>query len=158
MSAKPPRPKPAAKPLEAAAKPAEIVGHTIERALDPLAAALKRAALKRADKQSRQFAAASAAPAAPPARPGAKAAALLSPLAVPFPKIAPIAGVELATGRAGFYKTVRDDVLVMRLAEGATCAGVFTRHAVGSAPVDWCKRQLEASGGDEVRALVVNAG
>ena len=41
---KPPRPSPAAKALEAAAKPAEIVGHTLERALDPLASALKRAA------------------------------------------------------------------------------------------------------------------
>ena len=46
----------------------------------------------------------------------------------------------------------------MRFAEGTTCAGVFTRHGVGSAPVDWCKRQLEASGGEDVRALVVNAG
>jgi glutamate N-acetyltransferase / amino-acid N-acetyltransferase len=165
MSAKPPQTPPAAKTpadaqrpatkaakaLEAAVKPAEIVGQTLERALDPLASALKRAALKRADKQSRQFAAESAA--AP-----AKAAALVSPLAVPFPRIEPIAGVELATGRAGFYKDVRDDVLLLRLAEGSTCAGVFTRHAVGSAPVDWCKRQLEISGGEDVRALVVNAG
>ena len=70
----------------------------------------------------------------------------------------PIAGVELATGRAGLYKHERDDVLLMRFAEGTTCAGVFTRHGVGSAPVDWCKRQLEASGGEDVRALVVNAG
>jgi glutamate N-acetyltransferase/amino-acid N-acetyltransferase len=160
MSAKPPRSTPAgkaAKALEAAAKPAEIVGHTLERALDPLASALKRAALKRADRQNRQF---EAEPGAAPAEPAgqAKAAAPVSPLAVPFPKIAPIAGVELATGRAGFYKDVRDDVLIMRLAEGSTCAGVFTRHAVGSAPVDWCKRQLEVSGGDDVRALVVNAG
>jgi glutamate N-acetyltransferase/amino-acid N-acetyltransferase len=46
----------------------------------------------------------------------------------------------------------------MRFAEGTACAGVFTRHGVGSAPVDWCKRQLAASRGDDVRALVVNAG
>ena len=77
---------------------------------------------------------------------------------MPFPDIPPIAGVELASGRAGFYKDVRDDVLLMRFPEGAACAGVFTRHGVGSAPVDWCKRQLEAAGGEEVRALVVNAG
>ena len=82
----------------------------------------------------------------------------VSPLAVPFPNMPPIAGVEIATGRAGFYKHERDDLLVMRFAEGATCAGVFTRHGVGSAPVDWCKRQLEASKGEGVRALVVNAG
>ena len=80
----------------------------------------------------------------------------VSPLAVPFPDIAPMAGVELAVGRAGLYKYVRDDLLLMRFAPGATCAGVFTQHAVGSAPVDWCKAQL--GGGGEARGLVVNAG
>jgi glutamate N-acetyltransferase/amino-acid N-acetyltransferase len=152
MSAKNPGPiTAAAKALEAAAKPAEIVGQTLERAFDPLASALKRAALKRADKESRQFAAA-------PAAPQAESAPLISPLAVSFPTIPPIAGVELAVGRAGFYKVQRDDVLLMRFPQGASCAGVFTRHAVGSAPVDWCKRQLEAGGGEDIRALVVNAG
>ena len=89
-----------------------------------------------------------------PGKPGL----LVSPLAVPFPDILPVEGVEIAIGRAGYYKHLRDDVLVMRFSEGTACAGVFTRHAVGSAPVDWCKRQLEASGGEDIRALVVNAG
>jgi glutamate N-acetyltransferase/amino-acid N-acetyltransferase len=147
--------------LEAAVKPVEAVGQTIERALDPLTSALKRAALRRADRQSRALGGAAPAPQA--ASPGAAAkhdakAMLVSPLAVPFPKIAPVQGVELAIGRAGFYKTARPDLLVMRFAEGTTAAGVFTRHAVGSAPVDWCKRQLAASKGEDVRALVVNAG
>jgi glutamate N-acetyltransferase/amino-acid N-acetyltransferase len=35
---------------------------------------------------------------------------------------------------------------------------VFTRSRVGAAPVDWCKRHLEATKGEGVRALVVNAG
>jgi glutamate N-acetyltransferase/amino-acid N-acetyltransferase len=122
--------------------PAEIVGQTIERALDPLNAAIKRAAQKLNPD------------AAAPGKPGLQ----VSPLAVPFPAIPPIGGVEIATGRAGFYKHERPDLLVMKFAEGTTCAGVFTRHAVGSAPVDWCKRHLEASGGLDVRALVVNAG
>jgi glutamate N-acetyltransferase/amino-acid N-acetyltransferase len=82
----------------------------------------------------------------------------ISPLAVAFPAFAPIAGVDLATACAGFYKQERDDLLLMRFAEGATAAGVFTRHGVGSAPVDWCKQALDASGGQGVRALVVNAG
>ena len=81
----------------------------------------------------------------------------VSPLAVAFPEIAPIAGVELAVGHAGLYKQVRDDVLLMRFAEGTTCAGVFTRHAVGSAPVDWCQG-LVGQGGGQARGLVVNAG
>ena len=138
-------PAKAANPI---AGPAELVSHTIEKALDPLASVLKRAALQRADRRHRQF---DAEPAP------AKGAEPVSPLAVPFPKMPPIAGVELAAGRAGLYKQVRDDVLMMRFAEGTTCAGVFTRHGVGSAPVDWCKRHLEAGGG-EVRGLVVNAG
>jgi glutamate N-acetyltransferase/amino-acid N-acetyltransferase len=94
---------------------------------------------------------------AKPAAPG-KPGLEVSPLAVPFPSIKPIAGVEIATARAGFYKHAREDLLVMRFAEGTTCAGVFTRHGVGSAPVDWCQKHLDASGGGDVRALVVNAG
>ncbi|HEX5775063.1 MAG TPA: bifunctional glutamate N-acetyltransferase/amino-acid acetyltransferase ArgJ [Caulobacteraceae bacterium] len=106
--------------------------------LNPLEA-LKRATLKAEAK---------------PGKPGLK----VSPMAVPFPKMAPVAGVEMATARAGFYKTDRDDLLVMRFAEGTTAAGVFTRHGVGSAPVDWCQKHLAASKGEDVRALVVNAG
>jgi len=83
---------------------------------------------------------------------------LISPLAVAFPRMPAIAGAELASGSAGLYKHVRDDVLVMRFAPETTCAGVFTRHGVGSAPVDWCKQKLAASGGADMRALVVNAG
>jgi glutamate N-acetyltransferase/amino-acid N-acetyltransferase len=143
---KPAAKTPAAKALEAAAKPVEVVGQTLERAL-------KRAALKRAEKQAKQFTGAPA-----PAAPAAKGALPVSPLAVRFPRIPPVPGVEIATARAGFYKHEREDLLVMRFAEGTTAAGVFTRHGVGSAPVDWCRKQLAATGGAEVRALVVNAG
>jgi glutamate N-acetyltransferase/amino-acid N-acetyltransferase len=154
MTRKPAPPKPPAKP--AAPGPVEVVGHTIERALDPLASVIKRAGLRRASKQAHQFEAASppAAAAAPTGKPGLA----VSPLAVPFPKMPPIAGVTLATARAGFYKHERDDLLVMHFPEGASCAGVFTRHGVGSAPVDWCKRHLEMTKGEGVHALVVNAG
>jgi glutamate N-acetyltransferase / amino-acid N-acetyltransferase len=119
--------------------PAEIVAEAVEKAADTLNAVLGRPAK---------------AAAAGPGKPGLQ----ISPLAVDFPSIPPIGGVEIAIGRAGFYKHDRPDLLVMKFAEGTTCAGVFTRHAVGSAPVDWCKRQLEASEGQDVRALVVNAG
>ncbi len=123
------------------AKAVEAVGHSIERALDPLASVIKRAGLKRAL-----------------AAPTAKGALPISPLAVPFPNFPPIAGVEMASGRAGFYKHERDDLLVMKFAKGTNAAGVFTRHGIGSAPVDWCQKHLEASKGADVRALVVNAG
>ena len=72
-------------------KPVEVVGQTLERALDPLTSALKRAALKRADKSSRAFDDRAATPAAAVAVD--KAAMPVSPLAVPFPRMPPIPGV-----------------------------------------------------------------
>jgi len=117
---------------------AKAVGQTLERALDPLTSAIKKASGQKAG--------------AAPATPG-KPGLAVSPLAVPFPRMKPIAGVEVAVARAGFYKHDRPDLVVFRLAEGTTAAGVFTRHKIGSAPVDWCKRQLGGTGGDDVRAL-----
>ena len=134
MSSKPP-----SKPLTGSRRLDSALG----KALDPLASALKRVT-----------------PGVPvePAAPG-KPGLQVSPLAVPFPSIPPIAGVEIATARAGFYAHERQDLTVFRFAKGTNCAGVFTRHKVGSAPVDWCKRHLGATdGGADVRALVVNAG
>jgi hypothetical protein len=123
------------------------IEQAFEKALDPFAASLKRAT---------RPAEAAAAPAATPA---GKPGLAVSPLAVPFPTIPPIGGVEIATARAGFYKHERDDLVVFRFARGTSCAGVFTRHKIGSAPVDWCKKHLGgAEGGKDVRALVVNAG
>jgi len=157
MSRKPAAPKKApanpkkttaGKALEAAAKPVEA----LERALDPLTTALKRAT-KKAEPAPKKTAKA----VAPEPKP-AKGALPVSPLATPFPKIPPIAGVQLATGRAGFYKHEREDLMIMRFARGTSGAGVFTRHGVGSAPVDWCRKHLEMTKGADVRALVVNAG
>ena len=88
-----------------------------------------------------------------PGKPGLS----VSPLAVPFPDIGAVDGVELAAASGGFYKFVRDDVVLMRFDQATACAGVFTDHAVGSAPVDWCRLALQATGG-RVRACVVNAG
>jgi glutamate N-acetyltransferase / amino-acid N-acetyltransferase len=116
------------------------------KALDPLATALKRAT---------DGGKAAAPAAAAPGKPGLA----VSPLAVPFPAMGVVGGVEIATARAGFYKHDRDDLTVFRFARGTTCAGVFTRHKIGSAPVDWCRRHLDADdGGADVRALVINAG
>ncbi len=123
----------------------KAIEQAFEKALDPFATAIRKAT---------QAPAAPVTPAAP-GKPGLK----VSPLAVPFPAIPGVGGVEMTTARAGFYKHERDDVVVFRFARGTSCAGVFTRHKVGSAPVDWCRRHLDASGGgQDVRALVVNAG
>ena len=152
MSRKPGGPQAPSQPRRSTPKPVEVVGQTFEKALDPLTSALKRASLRRADRRARDFDASEPAPAP------AKGALPVSPLAVGFPRIPAISGVELATGRAGFYKHEREDLLVMRFAEGTSVAGVFTRHGVGSAPVDWCRRALAQSQGEGARALVVNAG
>jgi glutamate N-acetyltransferase/amino-acid N-acetyltransferase len=67
-----------------------------------------------------------------------------------------VPGVRLQTACAGLYPRERDDVLLMRFEPGTVVGGVFTRHGVGSAPVDWCQAKLKKSA--SVAALVVNAG
>ena len=90
---------------------------------------------------------------AAPGKPGLA----VSPLAVGLPDMGQIAGVEIATARAGFYRHERPDLVLFRFGEGTACAGVFTQNKVGSAPVDWCKAALAQTRG-EARALLVNAG
>lgn len=83
-------------------------------------------------------------------------ATAVSPLApASFPDLPPIAGVSFATAAAGIRYKGRTDVLLLRLAEGTTAAGVFTRSRCPSAPVDWCRKALP---GGKARGLVVNSG
>jgi glutamate N-acetyltransferase/amino-acid N-acetyltransferase len=69
----------------------------------------------------------------------------------------PVAGVEIGTAFAGIRKPGRRDVLVVRLAPGATAAGVFTTNRFRAAPVRVCQEHLQAGGG-AMRALLVNTG
>ena len=79
-------------------------------------------------------------------------------LAAPDPlALRPVAGLELGTARAGIRKPGRRDLLVVRLAEGARAAGVFTRNRFCAAPVIVCREHL-AAGAGAIRALVVNTG
>src|SRR6185503_8533904 len=66
----------------------------------------------------------------------------------------PVPGLELGVAMAGIKKANRRDLLVMRLAQGAAVAGVFTRNRFCAAPVLVCKKNLK----EKVRALVVNTG
>ena len=68
----------------------------------------------------------------------------------------PVAGLELGTARAGIRKPGRRDILVARLASGATVAGVFTRNRFCAAPVQVCRENLAS--GQGIRALVINTG
>ena len=66
----------------------------------------------------------------------------------------PVRGVELGVAMAGVNKPNRRDLLVIRLAPGATVAGVFTRNRFCAAPVLLAKKHLN----NPIRALVVNTG
>ena len=67
----------------------------------------------------------------------------------------PVSGVELGWAEAGIRKANRKDLLVIRLAEGANVAGVFTQNRFAAAPVQVCREHLAAG---PIRALVVNTG
>ncbi len=84
------------------------------------------------------------------------APAPLSPLAPKkYPALPPIAGVRFATIAAGVRYAGRTDVMMALFDEPAAVAGVFTRSKCPSAPVDWCRAQLN---GGRARALIVNSG
>ncbi len=71
-------------------------------------------------------------------------------------QIHPVAGVELGIAMAGVRKANHRDLTVLRLAPGASVAGVFTTNRFCAAPVQLCQRHLAAGAG--IRALVVNTG
>jgi glutamate N-acetyltransferase/amino-acid N-acetyltransferase len=85
--------------------------------------------------------------------------AVNSPLPVAA-DLKPVAGIDIGFAQAGIKKPNRKDVLVMRLADGATVAGVFTLNRFCAAPVQVSKANLAAvqNGGKPIRALVVNTG
>ena len=67
-----------------------------------------------------------------------------------------VRGVELGTAMAGVRKANRRDVLVAKLAAGASVAGVFTANRFCAAPVLLCREHLAA--GQGIRAILVNTG
>jgi glutamate N-acetyltransferase/amino-acid N-acetyltransferase len=66
-----------------------------------------------------------------------------------------VPGVELGVAMAGIKKPGRKDLLVMRLADGAAVAGVFTSNRFCAAPVLLCRQFLKRGA---IKALVVNTG
>jgi glutamate N-acetyltransferase/amino-acid N-acetyltransferase len=82
-----------------------------------------------------------------------KAVSPLAPKSVP--ELPPIEGVRIATAEAGIRYRNRTDVLYVTLPKGTAVAGVFTRSKCPSAPVDWCRKNLDRG---TARALVVNSG
>ncbi len=66
-----------------------------------------------------------------------------------------VPGIRLATAAAGIRYPGRDDLVLIEMVEGGTCAAVFTRNAFCAAPVTVAKEHL-AEG--PVRYLLINAG
>lgn len=80
---------------------------------------------------------------------------IISPLARPFPDLAPVTGVRIGTATAGYKAWVRADVTLFELAVGTVVAGVLTRSRCPSPEVELCRARLA---GGFARAVVVNAG
>ncbi|BCK88669.1 arginine biosynthesis bifunctional protein ArgJ [Sideroxyarcus emersonii] len=71
-------------------------------------------------------------------------------------RLLPVAGVSLGVAEANIKRADRKDLLVIKLDEGATVAGVFTTNRFCAAPVTVAKAHLAAGKG--IRALLVNTG
>ncbi len=73
-----------------------------------------------------------------------------------------VAGIELGAAQAGIKKPGRYDLLVVRIVNGASVAGVFTQNRFCAAPVLVCREHLSNAtpglSGRPIRALVINTG
>lgn len=72
----------------------------------------------------------------------------------PLSTLHPVPGFELGIASAGIKRPGRKDVVVMRCAEGASVAGVFTLNAFCAAPVILAKKRVSG----RVRYLLTNTG
>ena len=72
----------------------------------------------------------------------------------PLPTLHPVPGFELGIASAGIKRPGRNDVVVMRCAEGSSVAGVFTLNAFCAAPVILAKQRVQGA----VRYLLTNTG
>ena len=81
----------------------------------------------------------------------------------PADQLHPVAGFELGPAQAGIRKADRYDLLVMRIAEGASVSGVFTQNRFAAAPVIVSREHLHRASvasrsSASIRALVINTG
>lgn len=72
-----------------------------------------------------------------------------------LPDVPVVPGVKLAACQAGIRYAGRTDLMMAVLDPGTTAAGVLTKSKTCSAPVLWCRQNLEKG---KARALVVNSG
>ena len=60
-----------------------------------------------------------------------------------FPTMHPVAGFQLGTTSAGIKVAGRKDLVVMKIAQGSTVAGVFTQNRFCAAPVHIAKQHMQ---------------
>jgi len=61
-----------------------------------------------------------------------------------LPLFPSIEGIRLGVAESGIKTLGRKDLVLIEVAEGGSCAGVFTKNAFCAAPVTLCKRHLES--------------
>ena len=71
------------------------------------------------------------------------------------PTLAPVGGIRLATTAAGIGKRAREDLTLIEMARGSTCAATFTRNQFCAAPVTVARRHLASA---SPRYLLINSG
>jgi len=71
-----------------------------------------------------------------------------------FPQMHAVTGIKLGTACAGIKQAERDDLLLIEMAEGVTCAAVFTQNAFCAAPVLVARQNLAM----RPRYLLINSG
>lgn len=73
-----------------------------------------------------------------------------------LPKLPPVDGIRWGVGQAGIKVEGRDDVAVMAIAEGSSCAAVYTQNAFCAAPVVVAREH--GASPSAVRYLLINSG
>ena len=73
-----------------------------------------------------------------------------------FPvNILPVKGIELASIACGIKSNGRDDLVLIKINQGSSCAATFTKNAFSAAPVVVAKKHLNQA---QPRALLINSG
>lgn len=77
-----------------------------------------------------------------------------------LPEFPAIAGIRIGVVEAGIKKAKRKDLVLIELAAGGVCSGVFTQNAFCAAPVTLAKKHLAESGFAQASAayLLINTG
>ncbi len=77
-----------------------------------------------------------------------------------LPEFPAIAGIRIGVVEAGIKKANRKDLVLIELASGGVCSGVFTQNAFCAAPVTLSKKHLAGSGYAKNSAayLLINTG